>query len=153
MATTIRELVASFGIKTDKQSVSNAQAAIDQVKKSALIIGAVAGAAAFAIKKLVESGSEIQETTNKFGAVFGEAGSEVQQQLNDIRDRTGATNLQLQMMASNIGALIKPALGSAEAAGKMAAGVAELALDIASFNNVSADDAVGAIRSDRKSVV
>ncbi|KPK36971.1 MAG: hypothetical protein AMJ69_12800, partial [Gammaproteobacteria bacterium SG8_47] len=91
--------------------------------------------------------SDIEETANKFGAVFGNASSTVQKQLDDISKRTGATGMQLQDMASNIGALVKPALGTAQAAGEMGVSVAELALDISSFNNVTSEEALIALRS------
>ena len=145
----IRDIFVRLGVRTDPRGFDRATAGLNKIRRSAISLGSVlaTGALAVGFKKMIELASDIQETSNKFGAVFGEAGSDVQKQLADIAKRTGATNLQLQTMASNIGALIKPSLGSAQAAGKLAAGVAELALDIASFNNVSAEDAIVALRS------
>ncbi len=145
----IRDIFVRLGVKTDPRGLKRANAGLNNLKSNAISLGRIfaTGALAIGFKKLIEAASDIQETANKFGAVFGEAGSDVQQQLDKIREKTGATNLRLQTMASSIGALVKPSLGSAAAAGKMAAGVAELALDIASFNDVSADDALTAIRS------
>lgn len=145
----IRDVFVRLGIKTDPKGFAVAQQGINKIKGSAITLGRVlmTGAIAMGVKKMIETASDIEETANKFGAVFGGAGDSVQKSLDDIAKRTGATGMELQAMASNIGALIKPSLGSAEAAGKMAASISEMALDIASFNNVSSDDAIVALRS------
>lgn len=145
----LRDIFIRLGVKTDPRGFQRATAGINRISTSAISLGRIlaTGAVAIGFKKMIDIASDIEETANKFGAVFGTAGEGVQKQLDDIAKRTGATNLQLQEMSSNIGALIKPALGSAEAAGEMATSVTELALDIASFNNVSADDALTALRS------
>ena len=143
----LRDIFIRLGVKTDPRGFKRVARGIGDIKASAVIAVAAVEGLAIGLKKIIEVASDIEETANKFGAVFGAASKEVQTGLADIASRTGATNLQLQTMAANIGALIKPALGSAEAAGKMSVGIAELALDIASFNNVSADDAIIALRS------
>lgn len=145
----LRDIFVRLGIKTDPKGFNQADQKIAKVKESALTLGRVltTGAIAIGAKLMIETASDIEETANKFGAVFGAASDAVQGRLADIGRRTGATNLTLQQMSSNIGALIKPSLGSAEAAGQMAAQVSELALDISSFNNVSSDDALIAMRA------
>ena len=145
----VRDIFIRLGIKSDPRKLQQINNGLNAVKASAIGLGRVlaTGILAVGFKKMIGVASDIQETANKFGAVFGEAGSDVQQQLDDIRKRTGATNLELQDMAGNIGALVKPSLGSAAAAGVLGANVAELALDISSFNNVSAEDALTALRS------
>jgi hypothetical protein len=145
----VRDIFIRLGVKTDPRGFQRVTQGINNMRASAITLGRVllTGVVALGFKKMIDVASDIQETANKFGAVFGEAGGTVQKQLDEIRKQTGATNLELQSMASNIGALIKPALGSAEAAGFMAAEVSGLALDIASFNNVAASDAIIALRS------
>jgi len=146
---TIRELAVRLGIKTDPKGFKKAEAGIQRIKDSAISMGRLfmTGAVVYGFKRMIDVASDIEETANKFGAVFGNASSTVQKQLDDISKRTGATGMQLQDMASNIGALVKPALGTAEAAGEMGASVAELALDISSFNNVTSEEALIALRS------
>jgi len=145
----VRDIFIRLGIRSDPKKLQQINRGIENVKQSAMNLGRVlaTGALAVGFKKMIDVASDIEETANKFGAVFGEAGSDVQKQLDDIRKRTGATNMELQDMASNIGALVKPSLGSAEAAGKLGANIAEMALDIASFNNVTSADALVALRS------
>ncbi len=145
----VRDIFVRLGVRTDPKGFKRAEQGISKLKGSAVTLGRilVTGAVALGFKKMVQLASDMEESANKFGAVFGEAGAGVQKRLEELSKSTGATNTKLTEMAANIGAIIKPALGSAEAAGKMAAGVTEMALDIASFNNVSADDALNAIRS------
>lgn len=146
----LRDIFVRLGLKTDPSGFKNADNGLNRIKESAVTLGRVlaTGAVAYGFKSLIGFASDIAETSNKFGAVFGkQVGPVVQQQLDDIRKRTGATNLELQTMSSSIGALIKPSLGSAQAAGAMAAQVSELALDISSFNNVTSEDALTALRS------
>ena len=145
----LRDIFVRLGVKTDPKGFDDAERGITKVKESALTLGRVltTGAIAIGLKTMIGVASNIEETANKFGAVFGTASDAVQQQLNEIGRRTGATNLSLQQMSSNIGALIKPSLGTAQAAGQMSASVAELALDISSFNDVTSEEALIALRS------
>ncbi len=145
----VRELVVLLGMKTDEKSVKKAEGAIDGLKKSAVTLGAVllSGAVVAGFNKLIGLASESAETMNKFGAVFLESQGMVQASLDETSKRTGIASLELQQFASSIGAIVKPALGSSEAAGKVGATMAELALDIASFNDVRPDEALVALRS------
>ncbi len=145
----VRELVALLGFKTDDASLQKAESSMDSLKGAAIKLSAIflTGAVVAGFNKLIDLASESAETINKFGAVFGSASEEVQKQLDVTSKKTGVASLQLQQFAANIGAIVKPALGSAEAAGKVGATMAELALDIASFNDVEPDAALIALRS------
>jgi hypothetical protein len=145
----VRDIFIRLGIKSDPRKLERFNQGLNAMHASAIGLGRVfaTGALAVGFKRMVDTASDIEETANKFGAVFGDVGADVQTQLDDIRKRTGATNMELQEMSSNIGALIKPALGTAEAAGEMAANVSELVLDISSFNNKTSKEALVAFRS------
>lgn len=145
----VRDIFIRLGIKSDPRKLQRFNQGINAVRSSAIGLGHVflTGAVALGFKKMIDQSSDIVENANKFEAVFGSASAGVQASLDEIRKRTGATNTELVEMAANIGALIKPSLGSAEAAGKMAASVTELALDVSSFNNVTSQEALTALRS------
>lgn len=145
----VRELIALLGFKTDEQSLKKAESSIGGLKKAAISLSAVllSGAVVAGFNKLISLASESTETLNKFGAVFGSASEAVQKQLDETSKRTGVASLQLQQFAANIGAIVRPALGSAKAAGDMGARVAELALDIASFNDLEPEVALDKLRS------
>ena len=145
----LREIVLELGVDVDQNDIDNVTGALDKLKGAAITVGTVfaTGALAVGFNKLLDFGSAAQERINKFRAVFQEATDDVQAQLDDTADRTGVASDQLAGFAANIGAIVKPAQGSAAAAGRMGAAVAELALDIASFNDVEPTDALVALRS------
>lgn len=146
---TLRELTIKLGIKTDASGFQKAQQAIGAVVNTAmdLVRTLQSNVLSDALDRMVEAGSDIEETANKFAVVFGNAATGVQQELDNIRKHTGATNLELQKMASSIGSIVKPALGSSVAAGKVSSKISLLALDISSLNNVTSDEALIALRS------
>ncbi|KKN04672.1 hypothetical protein LCGC14_1095050 [marine sediment metagenome] len=145
----VRRLIATLGLKVDKKGFRSAEKSIDGVVRGVRALGTllVTGAVAAGFKSLIDLASESAEATNKFGAVFEDATDRVQKQIDEISGRTGQANLQLTQFAGNIGALVKPALGSAEAAGDLSSKVAELAFDISSFNDVEPEQALIALRS------
>lgn len=146
----LRELVLELGVDVDKRDLDKAVSSLDKIKTAAIRVGSLfigTGLVAVGYNKLVELGSEAAEAQNKFAAVFGDAQTEVQKDLEDTSKRTGIATNALLEAASNIGALTKPALGSASAAGRLGAQMAEVAQDIASFNNVSPEEALIALRS------
>ena len=145
----IRDIFVRLGVRTDPRGLQRMNDGLERIRSSALNLGTVlaTGAVAVGFQRMLSVASDIEETANKFGAVFGGAGDTVQRSLEGIARRTGATNLQLQEMSSSIGALIKPSVDNAAATAEMSANVAELALDIASFNNTTADEALIALRS------
>lgn len=145
----LRELILELGVDVDEGDIEKSVSALDQVKDAAIALGAIftTGLLAAGYKNLVALGSQAAEAQNKFTAVFIESSEAVQKQLDDTSRRTGIASTELIEFASNIGAIVKPALGSSEAAGKVGATMAELALDIASFNDVRPDEALVALRS------
>lgn len=145
----VRELLTRVGLDVQQGDFQKADAAVGGLKKAAVALVAVFATRAMAagFSRLVGLASAAAERTNKFRAVFTDASDGVQAQLDGISARTGIASGQLQEFAANIGAIIKPALGSSDAAGQMGSSVAELALDIASFNDVEPTDALVALRS------
>lgn len=145
----VRELVALLGFKTDDASLKKAESSTDSLKGAALKLSAIflTGAVVAGFNKLIDLASESAESLNKFQAVFESATDSVQKQLDDTSKRTGIASMQLRQFAADIGAIVKPALGSAEAAGSMSASIAELALDVASYNDVEPTAALVALRA------
>jgi len=145
---TIRELFVGLEVD-DNGSIDRSDRAMNKLKGVALAIGAAfAGGAVYrGFKVLIEQASAAQESANKFGAVFGDAAGATEAKLNDLAGQTGQSTLKLRDYASQIGALVKPQLGSAEAAGDLAAQMTQLALDAASFNDATPEEALVALRS------
>lgn len=144
----VRQLITQFGYSTDKASAARAQQSMERMRNVALGVGAAFVAIGTkALAGFVQEASDAAETANKFSTVFGTAAGQVTKDLEDIEKRTGISMGTLQEYSSSIGTLTKNSLGSAEAAGKMGASFAEVALDIASINNEKPDDTFAALRS------
>lgn len=145
----IRELLVRLGVQRDRGSFQQAERGIDRLARAGRALGALfaAGAAAQGFRTIINLASEAGEAQNKFQAVFTDAADGVAASLQDISKRTGQSTLQLQQFASNLGALVRPQIGSAQAAGDLAAQFSELAFDIASFNDVRPEEALVALRS------
>lgn len=138
----VRELFVRLGVKNDRGSFQRANQSISRLRNALLSVAAGAG-----LKKLVDLASEAAESANKFAAVFGDAAEQTQRSLAETAKATGQSRQELQRFAADIGALVKPALGSEQAAGKLGASVAELALDIASFNDLQPERALEKLRA------
>lgn len=149
MAITAREVVITLGFRTDNASMQNAENGLNKIMKVAKVLGGVfvTGIAARGFKNLVNLASDAAERENKFAAIFQNAANTTTTALEEIAGRTGAASGQLQDYAAQLGAVLKPQLGSADAAGEMSARLAEVALDIASFQNLRPEEALMKLRS------
>jgi hypothetical protein len=105
------------------------------------------GVVARGLAQFVTDASEANEQANKFAAVFEDSANTISAGVDEVARATGQGRQEIEGMTASIGALVKPALGSAEAAGEVGTTIAGLALDIASFNDVAADEALIALRS------
>ncbi len=145
----LREILIELGVEIDKNSEKKANASIDTMIKGAKTLGRIlaGGAIALGYKKIIDLASAAAENQSKFEAVFQEAAATTQTAIDDIAKRTKQSSLEIKEFAASIGALVKPSLGSGEAAGKMGASIAELALDIASFNDLKPEEALQKLRS------
>lgn len=145
----LREMLLRLDVQVDRAAEQKANRAINGLTEAARGLAGifVGGAITRGFLSIIEDASAAEEAANKFGAVFGDAADSVSTKLVDIAERTKQGNLQIQQFTSSIGALIKPALGSAEAAGEISTNIAELAFDIASFNDVRPEEALIALRS------
>jgi hypothetical protein len=108
----------------------------------------VAGTAIAAVMvQAVEAASDLQETTSKSQAVFGESAADVQAWAKTAANAFGQSSQQALEAASTIGNMMK-AMGMAdEESAKMSKTIVELASDLASFNNTTIDDAIQAINA------
>jgi hypothetical protein len=145
----VRELIALLGIQMDGQSFQKADRGIDGLKRAATVLGTlfVTGVVAQGMRRFVRMASDVQETTNVVNETFeGSA-----QGVVDWAARTGAavnrSRFTMQKFAADIGAVTKPALGSAEATAEMSTALAALAVDLGSFFNISDEDATTRIIS------
>jgi hypothetical protein len=98
-------------------------------------------------KASIETASDIEEAASKFNYVFGPAAESTGNRLDDFAEAANRSRFEMRSMAADVGALTESTLGSKEAAGEMAVAVSELAVDLASFNNVTEDEALTALKA------
>lgn len=145
----IRELLIKLGVQRDRGAFDRANQGVNKlVRAGKALAGAFAAVqAGRGLASVITLASEAEEQANKFQAVFGTASQSIQSEVDAIAARTKQSSLEIQGFAANIGALVKPTLGSAQAAGRMGARVAELALDVASFNDLEPEVALQKLRA------
>lgn len=165
----------SVGVKVDQGSINSATKKIkddfkqtwDQVEKSmtqsakagaggirsafsglgwliawALSVGAVV---AFG-KKLLGLWSDMEEVSSKFDVVF-KWSEKVKQEFQNMADATNRSNLDLITFGSSIGNVLAPLWLAQEEVDGLSVWLTKLAIDVASFNNASDEQAVHAFTS------
>ena len=156
---TIRDIMVAFGVEQDKSSFSKAESAINGLKSFATkVLGGIALAIGFTNlnqfkAECVELASNLEQVQQKFDVVYGGEGSQLandaEKWAKQYADSVGRnTNTIKQYMADNQN-LITGFIGTSEEARAEAAKLTEQmvksALDLASFNNISDDDAIYAM--------
>ncbi len=149
MATTVKELVATFGLRTDKASFAKGERAVNSIKSAAktLVTLFAAGAVAQGFRSIMGQASDAAETLNVLGATLGDNAQDVLDWAETTSEEVGRSEFQLREMAGTIGALVQPMIGSRKAAAEMSKGVAQLAVDLGSFFNATDEEALRALRS------
>jgi hypothetical protein len=112
---------------------------------SALSVGLTAPllAAGAAALKVASDASEMQD---KFDIVFANVGGKVKDDLNAFASEVGRSRFELQGMASSLGDILKPLGYTEEAAGEMSVEMVKLVTDLASFNDMPMDEALGRLK-------
>lgn len=111
---------------------------------------ATAAAVAFAGKLAIDSikaASDLGETISKVGVLFGDSAKEIEKFADGAAQSLGQTKQQALDAAANFAIFGKSAGLSGQALTEFSTGFVSLAADLASFNNVSQDEAINAIGS------
>ncbi len=98
-------------------------------------------------KASIQTASDIEEAASKFNYVFGPAAENTGNKLDDFAEAANRSRFEMRSMAADVGAMTESTLGSKEAASEMAVAVSKLAVDLASFNNVTEDEALTALKA------
>lgn len=126
-----------------KQAIS-----FEKIKKGVgLLQVAMASFVIIGIKKLVSLSSAAEETQSKFNVVFRDTQQQANLWVNDLSKSLGLARSSLQRFASEIGDVLKPLGFTTQVALDMSKVLTELAIDLASFNNVDFQQSVNAVKS------
>ena len=140
-------------LSTVQKSVGKTQSAfskigggIAKVGKGIAIAGAaVSGAATLIGKKSLDAAAYVEEMENKFNVVFSNTSSAMDEWATDFANAIGRNNTEIKTAISNQADLMIGMGMSEEAAGDLAKQYTTLAYDLASFNNVSDEQAIEAM--------
>lgn len=148
---TVRELMVAFGYDVDKASKSKAINDANNLKNSLKgILGTIgitislAGVIKFG-KDSLDAASNLEQMEMKFDTVFGEMKKTADQWAISFADSIGRSKTTIKTyMADNQNLLVGMGMAR-DAATEMTEKMVEAAIDLASFNNISDDDAVNAM--------
>jgi hypothetical protein len=139
-------------LKTGEQDVSSftgkLQGFSDKITTAFKV--ATAAAVVFAGKLAIDSikaASDLGETISKVGVLFGDSAKEIEKFADGAAQSLGQTKQQALDAAANFAIFGKSAGLSGVALTEFSTGFVSLAADLASFNNVSQDEAINAIGS------
>ncbi len=112
---------------------------IDRVASSArrmLVVGGVA------LGFFVKQAADAEESASRFRAVLREAADEAGEAADDIANRIGRSTIDVRDSIAVFASFFKGLGRSSREAGRLGTEISELALDFASFNNISDDEAL-----------
>ena len=149
----LRELIAIFGLEFDGKGAEEAEEAIGDLKEqteelAAALSGlftATAVAAPFLL--LTRMASDAQESLNLVEVAFEENAAAVLQWAETTSTAVGRSKFTLIDFVTQIGAVLRPITGSADAAAEMSTALTDLAVDLSSVFNKSEEDSVRAVIS------
>ncbi len=95
----------------------------------------------------VKMASDAEESANKFNVVMGQAADRVRERLQELTKTIPLTASEMEGLAAGIQDLLVPMGIMRDSAASMSAQMVELAGDLGSFNNVSPDRVLDAMKS------
>jgi hypothetical protein len=132
-------------IEAFKQLETNGQKATFALKKAFVPAAAALGALAVAGGKAVDMASDLAETQNKVGVIFGSSAKNVQNFANTANKALGQTQNEALTAASTFGAFGKAAGLAGDDLVTFSTDFVTLASDLASFNNSTPEEATMAL--------
>jgi hypothetical protein len=146
LAVKLRADTAEF-VRDLKGAEVGLQGVADTAKKVATVAGIAFGGMALLGAKFVSVASDMDENMNVVATSFGKMTPEILKWARTAADEMGRSEFQMREFAGSTQAMLAPMVGSKEAAARMSTQIAQLAVDIGSFNNVADADALLAIKA------
>lgn len=145
----VRELLTLVGYKVDKTAEKKASKSFEWLKGKAQELGLVLGAGAVVLgfKRMVDAASDAEETLNVVSTAFGDQADMVLDWAAKHAQAAGRSQYSLREYAAALGQVTAPTLQNSEATAELSTNLAALTVDMASFNNETEQDTLGALRS------
>lgn len=96
-------------------------------------------------KKLIQAWSDLEEFQSKFNTVFKGVEDQAKNTFEVMAEATGRSYVDLIRGAGTLGDTLKPLWFAADEALALSENITKLSIDVASFNNVSDDQAIAAM--------
>jgi len=125
---------------------NNKTSTFGKIVKGALGFLSVAAVIQFG-KQLFKLGSDAEEIGSKFNTVFKGIEDQTRAVFTSMAQNVGRSALELQKFGSDLGDVLKPLGFATQEAADLSAEMVQLAVDVASFNNVQDEQAINAFRS------
>jgi phage-related protein len=129
------------------QSMTKSEKVGAALKRAAIPATIALAAIAVGAKKAVDAASNLNESVNKAGVVFGASSKEVVAWSKTLAQSFGLSETAALDAATQFGNMLVPMGFSRKEAAGMSKQMVELAGDMASFNNASPEDTLAAIQS------
>ena len=113
---------------------------VSQLRNNMLLYTFAIAGTVTALGRFVMAASNAQEQQNKFNVVFGEFAPEAQKFAQSISDSFGIAESEMVQLLAGLQDTFVPLGFSREQASKLSQSIAQLSLDVGSFNNVAASD-------------
>lgn len=98
-------------------------------------------------RKIVDLASDLEETTSKFNVIFWWLEDKAKLTFDTIAESAGRSRLDVKKWGAELGDVLKPLWFTTQEALNLSWELTKLAIDVASFNNVSDTQAINAFRS------
>ena len=131
----------AYALQTTTSALNNGIKNLAKYGATASIVTGIIG------KKLIDAGSNLEESMSKINVVFGDSAQSVKDFASTAAQSMGISNQQALEAAGTYGNLLQAFGTTREKAAEMSTTMVQLAGDLASFNNVPVADALMAIRS------
>ncbi|HET9396466.1 MAG TPA: hypothetical protein VFO36_10445, partial [Nitrospiraceae bacterium] len=143
MGVIVRELVAFLGIDFDRRGAAEADSRLKTLKSTMSTLAQVAGAGVIArgMWAVVESASAVEEQMNVIQQTFKENTQGVLEWSERVGKEMGRSQYSMREMVGAFGALLGPSQKNLQVTTDMSEGLTRLAVDLASFYNISDSEA------------
>lgn len=141
------------GIKSAGQDLTKFQKAMGGVNSTlgqfGVQLGAVGAIAGFGaeMQKMIQLGSNAEETFSKFNNIFGDFAETTRAELDAFGAAVGRNKFELQEFAAGFGALVTGMGMGGQEAGAFSVELTKLTTDLSSFHNVAEKDVAEALRA------
>lgn len=138
--------LGSVGFRGITSSLGAAKNMLGSLVGQAGALGAALGIA-FSFGNAIRAASDLQETMNKFNVVFGEQAKGMEEWGTAFGKQMGRSKSQVMKFMADMQGFVVPMGVDPNQAQQMSQALTQLSFDLASFNNVSDDEAFTALMS------